>query len=214
MCKWRVWCLIPLLLVGCSQNYSDKKVDQALAEKKLTPAPRAPQQQLPAGHPQVGEGGRHSLKGVSAILPEGWQQSPPSSSMRVAEYLLPGEAYKAADAGLAVFYFGRNQGGGLEANIERWYGQFSQPDGGSTKERSSRSEREVNGMPVTLVDIKGTFNSGGMGGGQGAQEGYRMLGGIVQSPAGSFFFKLTGPEATVEGWAASFDQYLDSIQPE
>ena len=214
MCKWRVWCLIPLLLVGCSQNYSDKKVDQALAEKKLTPAPRAPQQQLPAGHPQVGEGGRHSLKGVSAILPEGWQQSPPSSSMRVAEYLLPGEAYKAADAGLAVFYFGRNQGGGLEANIERWYGQFSQPDGGSTKERSSRSEREVNGMPVTLVDIKGTFNSGGMGGGQGAQEGYRMLGAIVQSPAGSFFFKLTGPEATVEGWAASFYQYLDSIQPE
>ena len=214
MRKWPVWCLIPLL-VGCSQNYSDKKVDQALAEKKLRQiTPALQKQQLPPGHPPMGEGGRHSLKGVSAVLPEGWQQSPPSSSMRVAEYLLPGEAFKAADAGLAVFYFGRNQGGGLEANIERWYGQFTQPDGGSTKEKSRRWEKEVSGLPVTLVDIKGTFNSGGMGGGQGPQAGFRMLGAIVQSPAGSFFFKLTGPEATVEGWAASFDQYLDSIQPE
>jgi len=222
MSMWKIGCLLPLLL-GCSQNYSEKKADQALAEKKLTAVTQMAQQKpLPEGHPQTEappqmvEGGRHSLKGVSAIMPEGWRQSTPSSSMRVAEYVLPGEGYKAVDAGLAVFYFGRNQGGGLEANIERWYGQFTQPDGGSTKERASRSEKEVNGMPVTLVDIRGTFNSGGMGmgGGQKAQEGYRMLGAIVQSPAGSFFFKLTGPENTVEGWAASFDQYLESIQPE
>ncbi len=151
------------------------------------------------------------------MLQEGWQQVPPSSSMRVAQYVLPGEGDQAGDASLAVFYFGANQGGGLDANIERWYGQFSQPDGGSTKERAKRREQEVKGMPVTLVDIRGTYGSG-MGGGMGQSpkplEGYRMLGAIVQAPKGSFFFKLTGPEKTVEHWAGSFDQYIDGVLPE
>ena len=71
-------------------------------------------------------------------------------------------------------------------------------------------------MPVTLVDIRGTYG-GGMGGMGQSQEqlvGYRMLGAIVQAPKGAFFFKLTGPEETVERWAASFEQYIDGVLPE
>jgi len=203
---WRPkWTWLAILLVSCSQNYSEKRVDEALKEKGLTPVPRSSQT---ASDPAAG---RHSLGGISAVLPKGWQPVAPSSSMRVAEYLLPGE--KAGDGTLAVFYFGRNQGGGLEANIERWYGQFSQPDGGSTRERTRRWEKQVHGMSVTLVDIKGTY-SGGMGQTPGLLPEYRMLGAVVESPAGSFFFKLTGPEATVEKWAKSFDAYIDSVRPE
>lgn len=216
MNRWNIGWLVPLMLWGCSQNYSEEKVDKALAEKGLTPAAQAATKApLPSGHPPLTAAeGRQSLGGISAEVPEGWQVVPPSSSMRKAEYVLPGEG--AEDGSLAVFYFGPSQGGGVDANIERWYGQFTQPDGGSTKAKARRWNKEVRGMPVTLVDIQGTFNPGGMGMGVAPEpmDGYRMLGGVVESPAGAFFFKLTGPQATLKRWNASFEQYIDSMQPE
>ena len=46
--------------------------------------------------------------------------------MRVAQYGLPGPA---GEATLGIFFFGPGQGGSVEANIERWFGQFKQEDG-------------------------------------------------------------------------------------
>ncbi|MCC7261061.1 MAG: hypothetical protein IT369_00930 [Candidatus Latescibacteria bacterium] len=243
-----VWFCGALLVVGCSQNVSEKKPEEVAREQGLQSqssqaAPSA--QQLPSGHPPVGqpggaggEGGmmpaghppvagaggsgavtdikpgqRQSLGGMSVVMPEGWKSMVPSSSMRTAEYLLPGEG--GADASLVVFYFGPDQGGSVEANIDRWYGQFTQPDGKSTKERSQRSEKTVGNLKVTLVDINGTYTGGGMGGGSpAAQTGYRMLGAIVVAPRGPYFFKLVGPAAVVARWTSSFDQYVDSALPE
>ena len=37
-----------------------------------------------------------------------------------------------------------------------------------------------------------------MGGGGEAQTGYRLVGVVLEGPEGSIFFKLTGPQATVE----------------
>jgi len=243
MAKAARWCAA-LLLLGCSQNFSDKKHEEAVRDKgfqsQAAPATQLPSGHppldqsgaapgpagaLPPGHPPVGAGAgggpatdlragqRQSLGGLSVVMPEGWRSTVPSSQMRTAEYLLPGEG--GADASLVVFYFGPDQGGSVEANIERWYGQFTQPEGGSTKERSRRTERTVGGLKVTMVDIPGTYTGGGMGGGSpAALAGYRMLGAIVVAPRGPFFFKLVGPSASVERWGASFDQYLDSALPE
>jgi hypothetical protein len=196
-------------LVGCSQNYSDQPAQQALAEKGLKPAtPALPQAQSDQGQ---SAGQRQSLGGISAVPPQGWQRVSPSSSMRLAEYRLAGGA--EGEATLAVFYFGSGQGGGLEENIERWYGQFTQPDGRPTRERARRWEQEVEGVRLTLVDLSGTYNSG-MGQPQGALEDYRMIGAIAQARAGLFFFKLTGPRPTVARWEESFAQYMASIRPE
>ena len=179
---------------------------------------------MPAGHLPVGAassggavaevpaGQRYSLGGVSMVMPAGWKAVPPASAMRKAEYVLPGSG---GDASLVVFYFGPDQGGDLEANIERWYGQFTQPDGKTTKERSHRSEKAVGSIKATLVDINGTYTAGGMGGGSTAPlTGARMLGAILGTPSGSFFFKLVGPQATVDHWNSSFEQFIDSALPE
>ena len=48
-------------------------------------------------------------------------------------------------------------GGSLEANIDRWYQQFSQPDGSNTKERAKIEKREIAGQEVTVVDLSGTY---------------------------------------------------------
>ena len=218
---------IVVWFAACSQNNSDRPHEQALAEYGYRPlesgtgggdgaqrsssAPAYPTDDSGAGK----DSDRHSLKGLSVSIPEGWGIVPPSG-MRLAEYTLPGNAVNEVDATLTVFYFGPTQGGSVEANIERWYGQFTQPDGGSTRERSRRWESEVSGMPVTHVDIAGEFSGGmaPMAGGGASRPGYRMLGSIVMAPIGPYFFKLVGPEATVQHWAARYDDYIASILTE
>ena len=145
---------------------------------------------------------------VQVAAPEGWEQVAPSSSMRVAEYALPvagGEPLR-----LAVF---ADIGGGVEANVERWYGQFRQPDGSSTAARALRTQVQTDGgLQATLVDVSGTFSSGmGMGGG-GTSEGYRMLAAIVTSGTHVYYFKLVGPAAALATHEAGFEAMIQSLR--
>lgn len=107
--------------------------------------------------------------------------------------------------------------GSLKLNIDRWYGQFTQPDGKPTKDVAKVKEMKVNGQNVTVVDISGTFSET-MGGGPFSggktvtREGYRMLGGIVQAKGvGQYFFKLYGPEKTVAEAEKGYIAMLKSV---
>src|SRR3989338_9158151 len=64
--------------------------------------------------------------------PEGWIEETPSSPMRKAQYCLPKVEGDSEDVSVSLFYF-PGQGGSIEDNLNRWYGQFIQPDGKSTK---------------------------------------------------------------------------------
>jgi hypothetical protein len=46
----------------------------------------------------------------------------------------------------------------------------------------------------------------------GKKAGYRLLGAIVEAPAGNVFFKLTGPAATIAAAQADFDALVASIR--
>lgn len=110
-------------------------------------------------------------------------------------------------------------GGSLKQNVERWFGQFKQPDGRATKDVAKVSEKKINGQDVTIVDITGTFKES-MGGGPFApgktvmREDYRMLGGIVQTKvARQYFFKLYGPKKTITEAEPAFLKMMDSVAP-
>ena len=47
----------------------------------------------------------------------------------------------------------------------------------------------------------------------GASENFGLLGAVVESPSGKYFFKLTGPSKTVASAKAGFEQLLDSMKP-
>lgn len=144
--------------------------------------------------------------------PEAWQKVQPSSSMRKAQYKLPGPE-GAAPATLAVYYFGAQQGGSVQANIDRWTGQFETAEGGSGSDAAETTKREVAGMTVHMVDVAGTFNPGrGMGAG-GPKQDHRMLASIVETGRGPVFFKLVGPEQTVGSHESEFESLVDSFQP-
>ena len=89
--------------------------------------------------------------------PVGWVSRTPSSTMRVAEWALPKVSGDAEDAILTVYFFGATMGSNAQANIDRWIGQMSQPDGRDSKAVAKTSTMTVHDLKVTLVDVTGTY---------------------------------------------------------
>jgi hypothetical protein len=151
--------------------------------------------------------------GLTFTVPDGWRQSPPSSSMRVAEFTLPRAAGDAEDAQLIVYYFG-GSGGSVDANLTRWIGQIQQPDGKSSSAAAKKETRKVNNLVLTLVDASGTYIAE-MSPGATARNNkphFRLRAGVVETSNGPYFIKLTGPEKTVAKWERAFDQFVGSFK--
>jgi len=151
--------------------------------------------------------------GLTFTTPDGWRQSPGGSPMRVAEFALPRADGDAEDAQLIVYYFG-GQGGSVEANIERWVGQMQQADGKPSTAVARKEIRTINGLKVTLVDVDGTYVAE-TAPGAGARHNkphFRLRAGVVETPKGPYFIKLTGPEKTVTRWNRAYDQFVGSMK--
>jgi hypothetical protein len=147
-------------------------------------------------------------------VPAGWIEEERASSMRIAQYRLPKAAGDAEDASLVLYYFGQGQGGSTTANIERWIGQIQQADGSSSKDKSKEENLEAHGLKVTTVDVSGTYVAE-TAPGSGTfhnKPGYRLRAAVVETPKGSYFVKLVGPEKTVAQWNESFLSYLRSFE--
>jgi hypothetical protein len=147
-------------------------------------------------------------------VPEGWRVEKPTSDMRVAQYKLPKVEGDGEDALLVIYYFGQGQGGSPQANIDRWINQMKQPDGGSSKEKAKTGTLTVNGLQVSTVDVLGNY-SGGMSADSAPSDSksiYRLRAAIIDTPKGSYFVKLTGPEKTVGHWDAVYTAYLNSAE--
>ena len=149
----------------------------------------------------------------SLEAPAGFEKVRPSSGMVETEFAIPSDGDLPAGRMTTM-----GAGGSIEANIDRWCGQFAQPDGGDTKAKATRKELKVAGCGVTLVDIPGTYldKPGGpfAGGPTVERPGYRMLAAIIQTPeAGSYFLKFYGPAETVEKHAAGFRAMVEGMVP-
>jgi hypothetical protein len=136
-----------------------------------------------------------------------------TSTMRVAQYRLPKAPGDTEDASLVLYYFGQSQGGSTAANIERWVSQMKQADGSAAKDPKQESF-DANGLKVTTVDVSGTYVAETAPGSGSFHNNpvYRLRAAVVETPSGSYFVKLVGPEKTVTQWNDSFVSYLKSFQ--
>ncbi len=133
--------------------------------------------------------------------------------MRAATYKIPAAKGDAEGGELAVFYFGQGQGGAVDANVKRWVGQFQTADGKPADKAAKTKTEKLNGLPLTTVDVKGTYVGGGpMMGPSTPKPGYRLLGAIVEGPEGAVFFKLTAPEKTAAAAEKPFRKLLESVK--
>jgi hypothetical protein len=147
------------------------------------------------------------------IAPQDWVQHPPTSRMRKDQYVLPGAEGKE-DAELVVYHF-PEMGGLVEANLNRWYGQFQQPDGSETASKAQAKKETVNNIPVTTVFVTGTYlkpkNPMDLTGPKEEKPNYAMLAAIAETANGPWFFKATGPEETIAHWRPSFENFVASM---
>ncbi len=151
--------------------------------------------------------------GLTFATPNGWKSSPTTSSMRVAQFMLPRTAGDTQDAELVVYYFG-GSGGTIDANIERWLGQMQQPNGRPSSAAATRAKRTVNGLAMTLVDVSGTYVAEVTPGSAERHNSpnFRLRAAVIETANGPFFIKLTGPARTVAGWDQAFEQFVASLK--
>ena len=140
--------------------------------------------------------------------PDGWTDRAPSSSMRVAEFVVPRTAGDAEDGELIVYFFGGG-GGNVEENLKRWEGQFASPK----EVFRGVTDSQAKGLKISNIDVKGTYIAEVR---PGATErhnkpGFRMKAAVVETPKGPYFIKLTGPAATIEHAGPAYEQFLKSL---
>ena len=208
-----VFLVVPSLVPALACESSDPSNAAPPAHAAPAAAPKASKDPAPAAPPAPAAAAATpaSTGELRFAAQPGWVTETPTSSMRKAQFRLPG-AEGSADASLVVYYFGAGGGGGIEANLERWAGQFEQPDGSDSRAAMKSSKRKVNGIDVTDVALGGTYvaeTSPGSGE-RVREEGWRMLASILEAPAGAHYVKLVGPAATVARWEASYKSFIDA----
>jgi hypothetical protein len=156
--------------------------------------------------------GRARLGPFLLTPPKGWEERKTSSSMRAAEWRVPG-ATGAEDGELVVYFFGAGGAGGAQANIERWVGQFDQGGGKPARDAAKISELTIAGQKATLVEVTGHYVAAVRPGAseQLDKSDWSMFAAIVESPAGAYYFKMLGPTATVRASGKPLREMLGSM---
>jgi hypothetical protein len=148
---------------------------------------------------------------LSWTTPEGWVAETPSTAMRKAQYRVAGEA---GDAECVVFYFGPGEGGDAVTNAQRWANQFTLADGRPGSAGMKVDSRKVGDIDVLVVEVGGTYQGGFrmQQPEQAPKPGQLLLAAIATGPDANWFFKLLGPEATVENQRAAFEDLVGSLK--
>jgi hypothetical protein len=154
--------------------------------------------------------GKASYLGYSAVVPARWTYRQPSSTSRLAEYVVHGDT-PATDAEVVVYFFGPQMGGNVEANLGRWRAQFSTPDGSKVPEVVTRDS--TGAFPLTFAEFRGTYRRGiGAGSADSVRTGQTLIAAIVETPKGTLFIQLFGPSARVEAERAAFQGFVRSLK--
>ena len=132
----------------------------------------------------------------------------------VARFVLPKAEGDKEDAKLTISLF-KNGSGSEEDNIKRQLAAFEAPEG-KEKVESKRSKVSVGGKESTLLDLRGTllekFPPFDPKAKVTKKDNYRLLYVISKGDNGEAYFKLTGPEKTVEKHEKEFTEFLKNFK--
>ncbi len=141
-----------------------------------------------------------TVENLTFTSPADWIDVPVTSPMRKATWRTSADADAAE---LSFFTFGKDQGGSVNQNIQRWFGQFSES---ATKGESATVV--VNNRTITFARSEGTFTSGMPGGPVTPLPDYALCGAIIETESGLIFIKMTGPKITVQKLEKAFTEFV------
>jgi hypothetical protein len=131
----------------------------------------------------------------------------PPGGMRAAQLEYAGAEGKTAEA--IFYFFGQGQGGGTQANVDRWLGAFQEP---KEKINSKVEKKKAGSTDITYVEAEGTYKSGMPGQPSTPLPGTKLLGAILESPSGNVYVRFTGPIAVVKAAEADFRKMIESAK--
>jgi len=124
-----------------------------------------------------------TMGGLRWMAPAGWKSEGTTPMRAATDKILPAAGIMMPEC--VVYFFSAGQGVSVQANIERWNGQFTGPHGKPATAKIAK--RTVHGLPVTTIDVTGAYS--GMGGpmavAKAIKPGYRLLGAIIENPGGN-----------------------------
>ncbi|MCG8404459.1 MAG: hypothetical protein MI923_04590 [Phycisphaerales bacterium] len=194
---------------GPARPPAEKTVDAAIQPRKT----EAPESAAATGKerptpPVHGSAHQKTISGIVFDVPVNWTEQKVSSTMRKAQWELPGEAGAAE---LIVYYFGKNGAGGREANVKRWVGQFSNADNPTAGVSWESDTVTQNKLTHTIVKVRGTYSPLSMRPNAPAptpRSDYAMYGVILEDgPEGPLYVKAVGPRTTIGAHSEALDAF-------
>jgi hypothetical protein len=156
---------------------------------------------------------RTQAAGLRFSHPAEWVRVPAPSDMRAAQFRVPKTGADAEDAEAVLFFFGVGKGGSAQDNLDRWYGQMTQPDGKASKDAGTVTIKTINGLKVTTLDLPGTYKGMPAPGAPAvSKSGSRLLAAVIEGQTGPWFFRIVGPDATVKASKPAFDALVQSVE--
>lgn len=151
-----------------------------------------------------------TLLDYRTTVPASWTPRTPSSTARLAEYVVPATGNEGA-AEVVVYFFGKGQGGTVASNLSRWKGQFSTPDGSPVPEIVTRDS--AGAFPITFAEYRGSYRRGiGAGSADSVRTGQALIAGIAETPRGTMFIQLFGPATRVAAERAVFVKFVRGLR--
>ena len=152
----------------------------------------------------------HKVK-VSAqafTAPEKWKSEKASSSMRAAQFTIPGKEGQGS-AECVFYYFGPGAAGGAKANLDRWANQFAKDPKPTFKVEEPKPGAGV--VQIVYLFGEGTFMSGPpFGGAKVPKKDYGMAAAVLGTKPGYIFVKMTGPKSVVKAARSDFKKMIES----
>lgn len=183
-------------LASIQGNSEEEPAPLMLTAQADTPvmSPGEKETETPAMRPLPGMAEQvAAIGGASWSRPETWKTGP-ANAMRKGTYLISGSG---GDAELAISAFPGDVGG-LIANVNRWRQQAGQPPLDEAGILNSIEKRDLPAGPAHLMLIEGNGRPS-------------TLGAILPHANETWFFKMTGPLATLQEEVATFEAFLKTV---
>lgn len=188
-----------------SQIASQAGATPGTASAPTTPTtPNAPTAPTPGEAMPQQLSGPVTIQGLAFTPPEAWTRNTPSSSMRVAEFVVPDASGDPAKACSLVFFM--PFGGTIEANVQRWSGQVLDAQ---QKPATPKVETiDAAGLTITTVELVGTYLDGMPGGERTPRNDWMFRGALIPLGGGIASVRMTGPKDAMASHAQAWRDLL------
>jgi hypothetical protein len=167
-----------------------------------------------AHHPAAPPPAVLNVGGLQFQLPADWQSERPETAARAGQWLVPPPAGQTSDdVEVVVFFFGPKVGGSAQENIKGWAAAVTTPDGQAAT--AAPQTRTIAGHAFTEVLLAGTYAKPNPQPGlpPTPKPGYGLWGAVLENPAGTIYWRVTGPLAQVATLAPALEKMLDGLKP-